>query len=324
MNSRLHAILVCSAALLHAAGAADQQKGYPDRALTMIVPIATGGTGDIFCRMVATGLSERFGQPVVVDNKPGAATAIGMTLLQNAAPDGYTFAYVGNNTPTYHLTNKNPRYVFMRDFQPITVAAEGALGLVVNADKVKAATVQEFIAQARANPGKLNYASSGVGTPAHMTAEWLQSITGTKLAHIPYKGSPQATTAVTAGEVDMMFLSPNAFTPHVKAGKLRALAVTSGKRSAMAPTVPTLKDSGIDLIYTFWFGFAAPLKTPRDVVMKLSSEISSIVQRNDVKDKLLTLGVEPLGNTPEEFAVMARREIDITEKLMKEIGLQPE
>ena len=300
----LTALLLCAAATAQA-----QTQNYPNKAIRWVVPFAPGGTTDILARTVGEKLSVALGVPVIVENKPGAGGGLGATYTAKAPPDGYT---IMGGTISTHAINatlySNLPYDPVKDFVAITLIARVPNMLVINND-IPAKNVAELIALMKANPGKWNFASSGNGTSQHLSGELFKGMTGVQMQHIPYKGSPPALTDVMGGQVSMTFDNITTAWALAKGGKLRALAVTTTKRSPVAPDVPTLAESGLPGYEVgSWQGVFAPAGTPPEIIKRLNAEMVKIVNMPDVKEKLTALGAEPVGNTPEEFAAFVKAE----------------
>jgi tripartite-type tricarboxylate transporter receptor subunit TctC len=301
-------LLMLAALCALAAGTASAQS-WPTRPIKYIVPFAPGGTTDILARTISEKLSIALGQPVVVENKPGAGGGVGADFTAKAAPDGYTI--MGGTISTHAINASlytNLPYDPVKDFVAITLIARVPNLLVVNPD-IPVKTVAELIALLKANPNKYTFASSGNGTSQHLSGELFKSMAGVQMQHIPYKGSPPALQDVVGGQVTMTFDNITTALPLAKAGKLRALAVTTAKRSAVAPDVPTLAESGlVGFEVGSWQGVFAPAGTPPDIVKRLNAEIVKIINMPDVREKLLALGAEPVGDTPEQFAAYVKTE----------------
>ncbi len=284
-------------------------QAWPAKPIKYIVPFAAGGTTDILARTVGEKLSVALGQPVVIENKPGAGGGLGAEFVAKAAPDGYTI--LGGTISTHAINAslyKNLPYDPVKDFAPVILIARVPNMLVINVD-VPAKSVPELIALLKANPDKYSFASSGNGTSQHLSGELFKSMSGTEMQHIPYKGSPPALQDVMGGQVTMTFDNITTAWPLAKAGKLRALAVTTAKRSAVAPDVPTLAESGLPgFEIGSWQGVFAPAGTPPEIVRRLNMEIAKILAMPDVKEKLAALGAEVSPNTPEEFLVLVKSE----------------
>jgi len=303
-----------------AAGVAGAQS-WPAKPIRWIVPFAPGGTTDILARTISDKLTIALGKPVIVENNPGAGGGVGAVQTAKAAPDGYT---IMGGTISTHAINaslyKTLPYDPVKDFTPITLIARVPNLLVVNPD-VPAKNVKELIALMKANPSKYTFASSGNGTSQHLSGELFKSMAGVDMQHIPYKGSPAALQDVVSGQVTMTFDNITTAWPLAKAGKLRALAVTTAKRSPIAPDVPTLAEAGLaGYEIGSWQGVFAPAGTPVDVVKRLNTEIVKIINMPDVREKLVGLGAEPVGNTPDEFAALVKSEVVKWAAVVKQSG----
>ncbi|HEX9183051.1 MAG TPA: tripartite tricarboxylate transporter substrate binding protein [Burkholderiales bacterium] len=318
-GSRSLARLGVLVALLATATAALAQT-YPTRPVRLIVGFTPGGGVDINARMLAPRLSEHLGQQVVVENRPGAGTNIANELVAKSAPDGYTLLV---NTPAIAINMslyRNLPFDTLRDFTPVSVISESPNVLVVNA-KLAAQNVKELIALARANPGKLNYSSAGVGTTQHLAAELFKLRTGTFIVHIPYKGTAPSLAGLIGGEVEMSFANIPSIQAHLKSGRLRALAVTAGKRDPQIADVPTMKEAGLEGVeVVVWYGVFAPAGTPREIVQKLAAGIQRATRDPETSKRLLEQGAVPVGNTPEEFAKLVREEVARWAEVVKVSG----
>ncbi len=296
-------------------------QAWPSKPIKWVVPFAPGGTTDILARTVGDKLASALGVPVVIENKPGAGGGIGAEFTAKSAPDGYTI--MGGTISTHainaSLYSKLP-YDPVKDFLPITLIARVPNMLVVN-PSVPAKDVKELIALMKANPGKYTFASSGNGTSQHLSGELFKTMAGVEMQHIPYKGSPPALQDVVGGQVTMTFDNVTTAWPLAKAGKLRALAVTTASRSAIAPDVPTLAESGLPGFEVgSWQGVFAPAGTPPEIIKRLNVEIVRILNMPEVKEKLIGLGAEPVGNSPEEFSAMVKLEVVKWADVVKKSG----
>lgn len=290
-------------------------QAFPGKPVHIIVPFPPGGGADALARVMGPHLTKIWGQPVIVENKPGASGQIGAEYVANAAADGYTLMM----SSTASLTEKN-----VHRFAPVTLVSASPYVIVVN-PKVPAGNVRELIAYAKKNPGKLTFGSSGAGAASHLSAELFKSLADIDMLHVPYKGTGQAVTDLLAGQIDVMFAPAQTSMPHVQAGKLKALAVTSAKRSATLPELPTAVESGLPRYEAIgWFGLLAPAATPKVVVAKLSADANRVLADPEVKAKLVSIGAEPSGNTPEQFAKFIREDQAKWSKLMREKGITPE
>jgi tripartite-type tricarboxylate transporter receptor subunit TctC len=298
---------------------------YPAKALRLIVPFPPGGPADALARLVGDKLSASLGKAVVVDNRPGAGGNIGMELGAKSAPDGYTLvlAPAGNLTVNPFLYRNVP-YDVARDFAPVTVIAAVPNVLVVH-PSVPAKSVAELIRYAKAHPGTLNYSSPGNGSGAHLAGELFKSMAGVDIVHIPFNGIAPAVTAVVGGQVQMMFAGAPSALPQVKAGRVVALGVASLKRTAAAPELPTLAESGLPgFDVTSWYSIVVPAGTPTEIIAGLRSEITAALTQSEVQEKLTGLGAEPIGNTPAEFAAMLKVETAKWGKIVKDANIQVE
>lgn len=300
---------VALAALFTALPAA-QAQNYPERPIRLVVPFAPGGGTDIIGRIVGQGLVEALGQPVVIDNRGGAGSTLGTEIVARAPNDGYTLLF-GNISLAFNATlYKKLRYDTQRDLAPVSLAAVQPNIVVVN-PKIPANSLKEFIDLARANPGKYNFASAGTGSGTHLAAELLKLITKTDLVHVPYKGTGPALTDLMGGQVAMMVSTFASALPHVKSGRMRALGVTTMKRSPAAPDVPTLDESGITgYDYSTWYGLLGRGGTRKAVIDRLNAATRQVVERAEIRQRLDQQGVDPIRNTPAEFAAYLKSETE--------------
>jgi tripartite-type tricarboxylate transporter receptor subunit TctC len=298
---------------------ASHAQGYPTKPLRIIVPFAPGGSTDIVARILADKLATSLGQSVVVDNRAGAAGNIGAEAVAKAAPDGYTLLMA--TTGVMAINNalyKNMTYDAAKDLEPVSFTTSITNVLTVPPE-IPAKNVAELIALAKAQPGKLSFASSGAGSSTHLSGELFKSMAGIDVLHIPYKGSGQALIDLMAGRVSMIFDNMPSVLPYIRGGKLRGLAVTGAKRSAAMPELPTIAEAGVPGYESLsWSGIAVPAGTPRDVVQRLNREIGTVLAMNDVKHKLTELGADPVGGPPEVFAEHVRKERDKWSRLIRE------
>jgi tripartite-type tricarboxylate transporter receptor subunit TctC len=302
------------------------QSGWPNKPVRIIVPFAAGGTTDILARAIAPELTKAFGQPFVIDNRGGAGGNLGTDVVAKSPADGYTLVMgtVGTHGINKSLYDKMP-FDPVKDFAPITLVAGVPNVMVMNAEKARVLginSVPDFIKYAKANPGKLNMASSGNGTSIHMAGELFKSMTGTFMVHFPYRGSSPALLDLVAGNMDVMFDNLPSAMPHIKSGKLKAFAVTSSQRSAALPDVPTLEDVGKlkGFEASSWFGLLAPAGTPPDILNRIQQEVAKSLNTPAIKEKMLGQGAIPSGNTPQEFARLIDAEITKWAKVVKESG----
>jgi tripartite-type tricarboxylate transporter receptor subunit TctC len=293
------------ATALALAGMAAVAQTYPNKPIRLVVPFPAGGATDIFARAVSQKLGEKLGTNIVVDNKPGAGGTIGSDLVAKAPADGYTLLLATSSTHSIapSFGSKLP-YDAVADFTPIShVGNAPSIMVVPNSSPAK--TVKEWVDYARKNPGKLNYASSGNGTVVHLTSEYFKAQTGLYLVHIPYRGTALAIPDLVSGKIDVLFDSLPSGLPHVKEGRLRALGITSLKRSPLLPELPAISETVPGYESVTWFGLYGPKGLPADVVARLSAGVNQVLQEADVKERLARLGIEPVGGTPAQFAAMA-------------------
>jgi tripartite-type tricarboxylate transporter receptor subunit TctC len=318
-------IVALAASLLFSASAALAQP-YPAKPIRLIVPYPPGGGTDFFARLVGARMSEHLGQPIVVENRPGAATIIGAEAAAKAPADGYTLLLADSTTLAVNpsLYRKLP-YDPQKDFAPISLTARFAMLLVVNPTLDKSKTVKEFIDEAKAAPGKMNFASVGAGTTHHLAMELFMQRTGIRLNHIPYKGAAPAVQDLVGGQVPVMFLDLAAGGPQIRAGKIRALAVASPKRIAPLPEVPTVAESGVPGFEAWaWQGLVAAAGTPREALERVRADYAKAVADAGVRQKLTEAGVEPLTSSPEELASYIRSETAKWANVIKEGGIKVE
>ncbi len=294
---------------------------YPTKPIRLVVPFPPGGATDILARAVGQRLTEVWGQSVVIDNRPGAGGNIGTELVAKSAPDGYTLEMgtVGTHAINASLYSKLP-YDHVKDFVPVILVAGVPNVLVVN-PSLPVSSVAELIAYAKANPGKLNFASSGNGTSIHLSGELFKTMAGVQITHVPYKGSAPALQDLLGGQVQLMFDNLPPSLPNIKAGKLKALAVTSATRAPALPDVPTMAEAGLPgFEASSWFGILAPAGTPPAIVAKLNAEIAKWLASPEAQEKLLALGANPAGGTPEDYAKHIAAETSKWAKVVKESG----
>ena len=293
---------------------------YPVKAITIVVPLAAGGGTDLLARVIAAKLRDKFGQPVIVENRSGAAGNIGADAVFKAAPDGYTLLFT---QPGPLVVNKAlyPKLAFDPDqFVPIALVSQQDILLAVN-PKVPANTLQELIAYAKANPGKLNYGSSGAGSAPHLAAEQFNAMAGVRMVHVPYKGSGESQTATLGGQVDLTFFAFSSALRHVKAGKLRAIGVGGTKRNPQLPGVPSISEVLPGYSATSWTALVAPPGTPALVAQKLAHAVAEIVKQSDVQSRLVDAGDEPIEATPAQVAAFMREESQRWGNLIRVMGI---
>ena len=297
---------------------------YPVRAVKIIVPFAAGGPADIYARFVGRRLQEALGQPFVVDDRPGAGSVVGTDAAAKSAPDGYTLLLVSNTHTVNESLLPNKPFALMRDFVPVAPINYSDLVMVVH-PSVPARTLAEFIALAKAEPGKLNYASSGPGTPYHMAGELFKAMAGVDIVHVPYKGSSGARADLIGGQVQMMFDAVTTMSEHVKAGQVRALGTTGRTRSTVLPDVPTVAEAGVPgYEATIWLGLMAPKGTPAAIVSRLNAEVTQIVSRPDVRRDWAAQGAVAMLMTPDEFGKYMADDIVKWEHVVRISGAKPD
>ena len=297
---------------------------YPTKPVRMIVPFAAGGPADVYARFLAQRLQESLGQPFVVDDRPGGGSVIGTDAVAKSAPDGYTLLVMSNTHTVNESLMPNKPFVLMRDFVGVAPINSSDLVLVVH-PSVTANTIAELIALAKAQPGRMSYASSGPGTPYHMAGELFKSMAGVDILHVPYKGSAGARTDVLGGQVQMMFDAVTVMAPHAREGKVKALGTSGTTRSTVLPGVPTIAEAGVPgYETTIWLGVMAPKGTPAPIVAKLNAEIGKIVARQDVRDDWAKQGAVPMAMTPAEFARFLEQDIVKWERVVKISGAKPD
>ena len=315
--------LVAAAALATAAGAI-QAQNYPTKPVKIIVPFGAGGPADIYARAIAQRLSEPLGQQVIVEDRPGAGSALGTDVVAKSAADGYTLLMISNTHTINETLNPRLPYNLLRDFAPVTQVNVMPNVLVVS-PALPVNSVKELIALAKSKPGKLNYASSGPGTPYHLAAELFKAMTDTQIVHIPHKASGEARASVLGGQVEMMFDSLPTTVQQIKSGKMKGLAITSVKRSPLLPDLPTVAEAGVPGYEAdLWLGLVAPAGTPAAIINRLHDETVKILQRPDVRASFIQQGTEPIGSTPAQFAAMLKTDVERWGKVVKFSGAKVE
>ncbi len=305
----LNSLLVALSVVASVCGAPALAQSYPSRPVKIVVPFAAGGSADIYARFIAQRLQDSLGQAFIVEDRPGAGSIIGTDVVAKAEPDGYTLLVISNTHTVNETLVPDKPFRLLRDFVPVAPINSSDLVLVAN-PSLAASTTRELIKLAQSEPGKLNYASSGTGTPYHMAGELFKSMTGTNLVHIPYKGSAGARTGVVGGQVDLMFDAVTTMAEEVRAGKVKAIATTGKVRSDVLPDVPTLNESGVPgYEATIWLGVMAPKGTPKAVVDRLNEAISKIVGQPEVRQLWAKLGAVPMVMTPAAFDKYIRGDI---------------
>jgi tripartite-type tricarboxylate transporter receptor subunit TctC len=305
-------------------GASAYAQDYPNHPVRVVVPFAAGGPADVYARFLAQRLQDAMGQPFVVENRPGAGALIGTEIAAKSAPDGHTLLVMSNTLSVNESLIPSRPYQLLRDFVPVAPINSSDLVLVVN-PAVKANTIGELIALAKAQPGKLNYASSGPGTPYHMAGELFKAMAGVDIVHVPYKESSSARTGVIGGQVEMMIDAVTTMSPQAAAGKVKALGTTGKTRSAVMPATPTIAESGVPgYEATIWLGVIAPKGTPSPIVNRVNAEITKIVNRPDVKADWAKQGAVAMTMTPDEFGKFLVEDIAKWERIVKISGAKPD
>jgi tripartite-type tricarboxylate transporter receptor subunit TctC len=311
------AVMALSIASAHA-------QSYPDRPVRAVVPFPAGGGTDILARLLLQRVSERLNANFVIDNRSGAGGTIGTEIVAKAAPDGYTILIASSSHTINPSVYRKIAYEPLRDFAPITILASGP-GLLVVHPTVPAKNVKELIALGKAKPGQLNYASAGNGTPPHLAAELFKSMAGVDFVHVPYKGNVPAFADLLSGSVSLSFPTITSGLPQVRAAKLRALGVTSRQRSSVIPDVPTIAEAGLPgYEASTWYGMLAPARTASGIVATLHEHTSAVLRLPDVRERLLAQGLEPVGNTPAEFAAIISEELVKWQKVVAAAGMKAE
>jgi len=307
-----------------AAERASEAQNYPNRPVRLIDPYAPGGGSGIIARLVGAKLSETWGKQIIVDNRPGAAAAIGTEIAARSAPDGYTLCMGTSGSIAISPNMNKVPYDPVKDLIPITQTSAQVM-LVVLHPSMPISSVKELIAHAKAQPGKIIYASSGTGGSGHLAVELFQALAQVNMTHVPYKGSGPAVLALVAGEVQLGFNNILSVLPHVNSGRLKAIAVTSSKRAPAVPNLPTMAEAGVPgYEATSWNGIFAPAKTPRPIIIKIHAEVVKILNTPDVREKLIAAGSDPVGSTPEEFLVFVKSELARWGKVIRENNIRAE
>jgi len=320
LKTRTAAMLACAAL----ATPAFAQPAYPSKPVRIISIFAPGGGNDVICRLVAQQLTERLKQQVIVENRVGANGIVGTEAVARAAPDGYTFTLI----PSGHTVNasmyKKLPFDSLKDFTPITLAGSGPLVLAVH-PSLPVKNVRELIALAKSRPGQLTYVSSGIGASGHLAGALFDTMTGTKMEHIPYKGMSLAVSDLMGGQVSMTFGTSLSVIPHVRTGRLRALATTGAQRSPALPDLPTVAESGVPGYEAgLWYGFVGPARMPPEIVQRLNAEIVAILAQSDTREKLASQGLDARSSTPDEFARVLAADIVRWAAVVQKLGLQAE
>lgn len=298
-------------------------QGYPNRVIRIIVPFTPGGGNDVFARIVGQKLQERLGQPVIVENKPGAGGNIGIDAVAKSAPDGYTLLLANNGFTTAPFLTKNLPFDVMKDLSPVGIGVSIPMALAVS-NIIPVKTVPELVSYAKANPGKLSYATPGLGTPHHLSMELFMSMTGTQFVQIPYKGASMMLTDLISGEVQVLNGALNSMLPYVQSGKIRIIALGTGQRNSILKDVPTVAESVPGYEVGIWYGLMAPAGTPEDILAKLSREQQAIVNLPDVRERLAAQGFESFATSPATMRTTMKSEMEKWGKVIKDAGIKPE
>ncbi len=317
-------LALCLAPAVAVPAAAQTAASFPSRPIRFVVPNPPGGGNDLLAREIGAELQKRLGQPVVVENRPGAGGNIGADTVAKSPPDGYSILMAANTfVINPHMVKQMP-FDVEKDFAPITLAASLPVAMVVHPD-VPAKNVQEFIAYAKTVPGKLNYATPGPGTPQHLAAELFMTQSGTKMEHVPFKGAGQIVPELLAGRVQVFFGAINSLLPHIRSGKLRALAVGGTERVSVAPEIPTVREQGLPgYDVDIWLGVLAPAGTPTDIVKKLHAEIVAAMNTPEFKQRIAAHGLDVIASSPEKFGEVIRADLARWGKVVRDAGLKPE
>lgn len=318
-------MLVADGAVAQTRAAQTDAVKYPSRVVRLLVGYPAGGAVDVSARLMAQRLTESLGQSVIVENRPGVDGILASDMVAKSAPDGHTLAYVSaGQTMNPALYPKTLPYHPVRDFAPVSMVASGPQTLVVN-PALPVHSVKELVALARAKPGQINFASSGAGGPMHLSGELLKSMARIDIVHVPYKGGAPALNDVIGGQIEMTFIGAPASMPHIRSGRLRIIAVSTARRAAALPDVPTVAESGYaGYDVGGWYGVLGPAATPPAIVARLSSELLRITSQREVRERLAVFGLEVVGNTPAQFAEFIKTDVAKWSKLVQSIGLKTE
>jgi tripartite-type tricarboxylate transporter receptor subunit TctC len=310
------------ALLLVLAAAAAQAQSYPGRPVTIIVPFGAGGPADIYARFLGSRMQEPLGQPIVVENRPGGGSVVGSNAVAKSAPDGYTLLMMSNTHTVNETLIPNKPFVLLRDLAPVAPVNYSDLLLVVH-PSVPANSLRELIALAKSQPGKMNYASSGPGTPYHMAGELFKSMAGVDVVHVPYKGSDGARVGILGGQVQMMFDAITTMAPNVRAGKLKGFGTSGRARSSVLPDVPTVAEAGVPgYEATIWLGVMTPAGTPKPIIDRLNAEITKVTGRAEVREAWGKQGATALSMSPEQFDQYLREDIAKWAKVIAQAGIK--
>lgn len=325
IRTTLAIALVCASWPFSAAAQQPVQRDYPSKPIRVLVPYAAGGPMDYIGRMLGKKIAPTLGQQLIIDNRPGAGGALGTDLVAKSPPDGYTMLHTSSSHASLPVLYKSLPYDAVKDFAPITLVVNSVGFLFVAHPSVAAHSIPEFIANARAQPGKFTYGSGGIGNVMHFAAEIFDDKAGTKLTHVPYKGVGQAITDLLSGRIDTCFGPPTVLLPHVRAGKLKALGITAATRWSELPDVPTIAEAGVKgYLFVPWYGLWFPAGTPAPYVNRMQSEVAKALQDPEIKRGFAEQGFALVGSTPAEFRKIIAHEIEANKQLAAKIGLQPE
>jgi tripartite-type tricarboxylate transporter receptor subunit TctC len=313
---------LCGLCSLSAGGTQALAQTYPAKPVRMIAPFPPGGSSDLIARIVAQKLSEGFAHQVIIDNRPGAGSNLGSQIAARAAPDGYTLLLTSVTNAINMTLSRNPGYDLEKDFAPISKLAIGPTALVVH-PSVPATSVIELIKLAQTRPGQLNFGSGGSGTPSHLSGEMFAHMAKVKITHVPYKGTGQSVTDLVGGQIQLVFASMPVVVQHMKAGRLRPLAVTGAQRTPLAPDLPTVAESGVPgYAFDSWWGLVTNRGTPKPVIDTLSTAVTRVLRLQEVKERFADLGIDVLQGTPAELASFTRSEIERLAKIIRETGIR--
>ncbi|HET6493688.1 MAG TPA: tripartite tricarboxylate transporter substrate binding protein [Burkholderiales bacterium] len=317
-------MLVALCAIVSWSASALAQQPYPSRPIRLISPFAPGGGNDILCRTIAPKLTERIKQQVIVDNRPGANGIIGTEVAARSAPDGYTIVLIPSGHAVNASLHRKLPYDSIRDFTPITLVGSSPLILAVH-PSLPARSVKELIALAKAHPEQLTYGSAGIGSSGHLGGALFDALTGTKMVHVPYKGMSLAITDLMSGQVSLVFGTSLSVMPHVRSGRLRAMATTGAQRSPALPDLPTVAGAGVPGYEAgLWYGFVGPARIPAEIVRRLNSEIVAVLKLAEVRERLASQGVDARPSTPEEFGRLLASDLERWAKVVQRAGIRAE
>ena len=318
------ALVVVVGAIVSWSASALAQQPYPSRPIRLISPFAPGGGNDILCRTIAPKLIERIRQQVIVDNRPGANGIIGTEAAARSAPDGYTIVLIPSGHAVNASLHRKLPYDSIRDFTPITLVGSSPLILAVH-PSLPARSVKELIALAKAHPEQLTYGSAGIGSSGHLGGALFEALTGAKMVHVPYKGMSLAITDLMSGQVSLVFGTSLSVMPHVRSGRLRAMATTGTQRSAALPDLPTVVEAGVPGYEAgLWYGFVGPARIPGEIVRRLNTEIAAVLKLPEVRERLASQGVEARPSTPEEFGRLMVSDLERWAKVVQRAGIRAE